>query len=139
MFDSLLNGNQLMIFVTIVEHNETEHDNGIIIVPFKAYAKAMEYATAAAIKRDEEVYEEAKDDCDSDGPLDSDLGDILDRYNDINTHSCIGVQIRVTQQFNTPEFGILEEAAKNHKSRPVWKQEHIASIPFADSYKIPTH
>ena len=128
-----------MIFVTIVEHNETEHDNGIIIVPFKAYAKAMAYATAAAIKRDEEVYEEAKDDCDSDGPLDSDLGDILDRYNDINTHSCSGVQIRVTQQFNTPEFGILEEAARNHKNRLVWKQEHIASIPFADSYEIPLH
>ena len=87
MFDSLLNGNQQMIFVTIVEHNETEHDNGIIIVPFKAYAKAMAYATAVAIKRDEEVYEEAKDDCDSDGPLESDLGDILDRYNDINTHA----------------------------------------------------
>lgn len=128
-----------MIFVTIVEHNETEHDNGIIIVPFKAYAKAMAYATAVAIKRDEEVYEEAKDDCDSDGPLESDLGDILDRYNDINTHACIGVQIRVTHGLNSPEFGILEEAAKNHKNRPVRPLVQIASIPFADNYEIPLH
>jgi len=127
-----------MIFVTIVEHTETEHNNGITIIPFKAYEKAMAYAIAVAIKRDEEAYDEAKDDCDSDGPWESDLGDILDRYNDINTHSCSGVQIRVTVGLNSPEFGLDEEGA-THKNRPIWKQENLASIPFADGYEIPLH
>lgn len=81
-----------MILVIInTDLSETNHDEGIAVVPFQGWKAAYDYAEAVIKHLDNEAYGDASEDCD-------DIHDLLDRWNDLGNgqHS-----VKLQSGFNT--------------------------------------
>jgi hypothetical protein len=86
-------------FVIVFEPVETQHDEGISIVPFRDHAAAVEYAAAVAEHLNIGWWNQA---CDEQAG--EDLTTILDEYNAICEHcNCEQVKV-ISGGFNDPAF-----------------------------------
>ena len=81
----------MILVIVNTDLSETNHDEGIAVVPFQSWQAAYDYAEAVIKHLDDEAYHDASHDCD-------DIHDLLDRWNDLGNgqHS-----VKLQSGFNT--------------------------------------